>query len=237
MENATMKQLTLFSISVVLAASNCLFSSSTLLADEPATLSIATAKAPDEVAEPIRAALDDKVLRLSSGDKPFFEFWFRKQLPLAKQPADGTLGLETIAEGTVLGVLRVNEERRDFRDEELPKGVYIVRLGIQPEDGNHQGVAPTRTFALLILAKTDTKLDPLPHKELLKAAATINAAHHPSNLNLQPVEKLDGQFPRLEERNDGKHQVVLLKLPAHVGETGPATTLTFALVYAGTGQI
>ena len=117
-----------------------------LLADEPATLSVATAKPPEEVAEPIRASLDDKVLKLSSGGKPFFEFWFRKALPLSTQPADGMLAPETLTEGAVLGVLRVDENRRDFRDEELPKGIYVIRLGLQPEDGNHQGSAPSRTF-------------------------------------------------------------------------------------------
>jgi hypothetical protein len=208
-----------------------------LFADEPTTLSVDTTKPPEEVAEPIRASLGDKALRLSTGGKPFFEFWFRKELPLATQPADGTLAPETLVEGAVLGVLRVDENRRDFRDEELPKGIYIIRLGLQPEDGNHQGSAPSRTFALLIPAKQDTKLDLLPRKELLKAAATTNAAHHPSNLNLQPVESTDGQFPRLGELNDGKHQVVFLKLPARIGENGEETALTFALVYAGTGQI
>jgi len=208
-----------------------------LLADEPATLSVATSKPPEEVAEPIRASLDDKVLKLSSGGKPFFEFWFRKALPLTTQPADGMLAPETLTEGAVLGVLRVDENRRDFRDEELPKGIYVIRLGLQPEDGNHQGSAPSRTFALLIPAKQDTKLEPLPRKELLKAASATNAAHHPSNLNLQPVDSTDGQFPRLGDLNDGKHQVVLLKLPARMGEKGDATPLTFALVYAGTGNI
>src|SRR5436190_6288762 len=117
------------------------FSPSTdlLFADEPATLSVATSKPPEEVAEPIRASLDDKVLKLSSGGKPFFEFWFRKALPLATQPADGMLVPETLTEGAVLGVLRVDENRRDFRDEELPKGIYVIRLRLQPEDGNHQG--------------------------------------------------------------------------------------------------
>ncbi len=208
--------------------------SMTILADD-ATMKAASAKAPAEVSEAIRSALDDKALQLSSGDKPFFEFWFRKPVPLAKKPEGGTLALDTVTEGTVLGVLRVNEDRRDFRDEELPKGVYIVRLGIQPEDGNHQGVAPTRTFALLLPAAKDTNLDPIAHKDLLKAASVTNAAHHPSNLNLQPVDQIEGQFPRLEERNDGKHKVVLLQLPAKVGDE--ATTLTFALVYDGTGQI
>ena len=147
------------------------------------------------------------------------------------------MAVETLTEGAVLGVLRVDENRRDFRDEELPKGTYIMRLGLQPEDGNHQGSAPTRTFALLIPAKQDTKLEPMPRKELLKAASVTNAAHHPSNLNLQPVESTEGQFPRLGELNDGKHQVVFLKLHASIGEHGADTTLNFALVYEGTGSI
>jgi hypothetical protein len=229
----------LSSILICLAAvtnPNWLFPA-TSLADDTATLSIATAQPPNEVAAPIRDALAEKVLRLSTDDKPFFEFWFRKELPLASEPTGGTLDVDTVAEGTVLGVLRINEARRDFRDEELPTGIYILRLGLQPADGNHQGTAPTRTFALLTPAKQDTELDPMPRKDLLKAAASINAAHHPSNLNLQQVDSADGQFPRLEERNDGKHQVVLLKLPARVGEAGSPTTLTIALVYAGTGQI
>ena len=35
-------------------------------------------------------------------------------------------------------------------------------------------------------------------------------------MNLQPVEDVQGNFPRLEERNDGKHKCVLLQLPAKV---------------------
>ena len=47
----------------------------------------------------------------------------------------------------------------------------------------------------------------------MKTAAVINAASHPSSLNLQPVEQADGEFPRLEERNDGQHKVLLLQFP------------------------
>ncbi len=218
-------------VSLVLSAT------ASVRADGAATLSVADSAPPDEVAQPIRDALASKVFKLSSDDKPFFEFWFRKQLPLAKEPEGGTLALDTVQEGTVLGVLKIDEDRRDFRDEELPRGIYVVRLGIQPENGNHQGVAPTRTFALMVPAKKDTKLEPMPHADLMKASATINAAKHPSNLNLQPVEDASGDFPRLDERNDGQHKVLLLKLPARVAGTDKDTTLTFALVYEGTGQL
>jgi hypothetical protein len=232
-----MKRFTLFALTAALALGSLLLPSAPLLAGEAAMLAVAAADPPAEVAEPIRTALDGKVLRLHSGDAPFFEFWFRKELPLANQPAGNTLELGTIQEGTMLGVVKVDTQRYDFRNEEIPPGVYVIRFGIQPEDGNHLGVAPTRTFALLIPADHDTKLDPVVHNDLMKAAATINAAKHPSNLNLQPVEQIEGEFPRLDERNDGQHKVLLLQLPARVGDAGDKTTLTFALVYEGTGQI
>jgi hypothetical protein len=132
--------------------------------------------------------------------------------------------------------VKVNSERRDFRDEEIPPGIYVLRYGIQPEDGNHLGVAPTRTFALMISAEADKTLEPVPHDELVKVAATINAAKHPSNFNLQPYENAEGELPRLDERSDGEHKVILLKLPARVAEAGEATTLSFALVYEGIGK-
>jgi hypothetical protein len=174
---------------------------------------------------------------LEDGNSTFFQFWFRKELPLAQPPAGGTLALDTLEEGTLLGVLKVNSERYDFRDEEIPAGIYVLRFGIQPEDGNHLGVAPTRTFAVMVPAKDDTQLEPVAHEELMKRAAVINAASHPSNLNLQPVEQADGAFPRLEERNDGAHKVLLLQFPARVGNSGDVTKLNVALVYEGTGQL
>jgi hypothetical protein len=215
----------------------CCLAASTvpLLAAEP--LTVAEAAPPDEVAEPIRAVLNNQAVSLADDQSTFFQFWFRKELPLAQAPAGGTLALDTLEEGTVLGVLRVSAERYDFRDEEIPAGIYVLRFGIQPEDGNHLGVAPTRTFALLIPAKDDTRLDPVPHEELMKAAAVINAASHPSSLNLQPVEQADGAFPRLDERNDGQHKVLLLEFPARLNMSGEGTKLKVALVYEGTGQL
>jgi hypothetical protein len=116
-----------------------------LVCAQAAKLTVTSAKPPAEIAEPIRAVLDEKVLRIETEDKATYEFWFRKELPLAEKPAGGTLGLTTMKEGAILGVARVAGEHYDFRNEEIKPGVYTVRLGIQPEDGNHLGVAPTRS--------------------------------------------------------------------------------------------
>jgi hypothetical protein len=226
-------------ITACLGILSCSFAASItpLLADESARLTVATADPPKEVAGPIRKALNDKAVSLADGNGTFFQFWFRNELPLAEQPANDTIAIGTLQEGTVLGVLKVKSERYDFRDEEIPEGIYVLRFGIQPEDGNHLGVAPTRTFALLIPAGDDKQLEPVAHDELMKVAATINATSHPSNLNLQPVEQANGDFPRLEERNDGQHKVMLLQFPARLSSSEQVRKLNVALVYEGTGQL
>jgi hypothetical protein len=211
--------------------------SNSLIAQEPVRLTVAAADPPEQVAEPIRKVLNNEAVSLADDKSTFFQFWFRKELPLAQAPSGGSLALDTLQEGTVLGVLKVDSERYDFRDEEIPTGIYVLRYGIQPEDGNHLGVAPTRTFALLIPAKDDTQLDPIAHEELMKAAAVINAVSHPTSLNLQPVEQAEGAFPRLDALNDGQHKVLLLQFPARVNGSSDATKLNVALVYEGTGQL
>jgi hypothetical protein len=201
-----------------------------------ATLSVSPAAPPTELAEPIRVALDAKAVRLADGDKPFFEFWFRKGLTLATTPATDA-PLAGLAEGTLLGALRVNEERYDFKDEEIPPGVYLMRFGLQPEDGNHLGVSPTRTFVLLIPAADDQDLEAFSgHDSVVEASSKVNAAEHPSNLNLQPLEEATGEFPRLAEHSDGDHKVLCVVLPAKTAD-GKPSELKFALVYEGTGQL
>ncbi len=201
-----------------------------------ATLTTAEADPPTELAEPIRAALDSKVVRLSENNKPFFEFWFRKELTLPAAP-NGDFAMSGIPEGTVIGAVRVNEERFDFKDEEIPPGVYVMRFCLQPEDGNHLGVSPTRTFVLLIPAAEDQSLEGIEgHDPVVEASSTVNAAAHPSNLNLQPAKESSGKFPRLAEHSDGDHKVLYVRLPVKV-EGGQSVDLDFALVYQGMGQV
>ena len=177
------------------------------------------------------------MLQLTAGDKPFFEFWLRKEIALTKMPPSEDLSAEALAEGTVLGALKVHEERYDFRDEEIPPGVYVLRLGIQPEDGDHLGSAPTRTFALLLPAEKDTKLETSSHDDLMDHSATVNAAEHPSNLNLQPVRRAPETYPSLGEHHRGDHKVLFIRIPAKVQGQDKAFTVTFAVVYEGAGEI
>jgi hypothetical protein len=207
-------------------------------ADEPAKLTVAKEAPPTELAAEIRSVLQPTAVRLAEENEPFFEFWFRKEIPLAEKPDEDSFAMTAVKEGTILGALKVYDERYDFKDEEIPPGVYVLRFCLQPEDGDHLGTSPTDTFVVLIPAKDDRKLDAFSdHDDLAEASAIVNAAEHPSNLNLQPVTEAGGEFPRLASHRDGDHKVICLRLPAKVKGANDQLTLTFALVYEGMGQI
>jgi hypothetical protein len=227
-----------FPLAVGLVCLSITLTAATGQADEPAKLTVAEKAPPKELADDVRSVLEPDVVQLSGGKQPFFEFWFRKEIPLAKEPGADTFAMSAVKEGTLLGVLKVYEERYDFKDDEIPPGLYVMRFGLQPEDGDHLGTSPTPTFALLVPAKNDRELEAFgDHDELVDASSTINAAEHPSSLNLQRVADADGEFPRLASHQDGDHQVVYLRLPAKVKGRNEPTMVTFALVYEGFGDI
>lgn len=203
-----------------------------------AKLKVAEADPPNIVSDPIKVLLDKSVYQFSDKDGLFFELWMRKELPLAEKPKSEDVGFDAVQPGAIIGVLKVHKERYDFRDEEILPGVYVLRYAKQPEDGDHLGTAPTTTFALLIPAKDDVKADPITNPEdLHDASAVINAAEHPSNLNIQRVETKDGTFPRLSSHHDDKHQVIYLQLPAKAKGMAKPVPLMFALVYDGVGEV
>lgn len=207
-------------------------------ASEFVKLTVTKADPPEELAESIRDALEPTVLQLSEDGKTFFEFWLRKAIPLAEVPAAESFALEAVEEGTVLGVLRVHEEWYDFKDEEIPPGVYVMRFGRQPEDGDHLGTASSNAFVLLTPAKDDRELDAFSdHDELSDASATLNAAEHPANLNLQPVREEGKQFPRLATHDRDEHELLYFRLPGIVKGQKKPVMLRVGLVYEGMGEI
>ena len=152
-----------------------------------------------------------------------------------KHPARRALGWIRSRRG-LSGAVKVDQERYDFKDEEIPPGVYVLRLGLQPEDGNHLGRVTDADLCTSLAGCRRSQLDAAPtHDDLVAGSSKVNAAEHPSNLNLQAVDEPGGEFPRLGEINGGEHKVLNVSLPGKLeGKTVP---LKLALVYEGKGQI
>ncbi len=203
-------------------------------AAEDLALSTVEKAAPDAVAEEIRAVLDAKALVLSDGAQPVWEFWFRTAVPLASAPAAGKPGFDAIKKTTLLGVLQLHREQRDFKDNVIEKGVYTMRYATQPEDGNHMGTATSPHFVILLPVSFDTTLETtMDNEKMADESSASSVAEHPMNLNLQPLGA-EGSVPAIGE---GTEDSKVLNVELNAEAAGATVPLRFGLVFEGKGHI
>ena len=139
------------------------------------------------VAEPVKASLDAKGLRVISNDKAICEVWFRKEIPTEPRDVAGAL-FAKIPEGTFVGVMHFPSGVTDYRGQPIKPGYYTLRYGIMVEDGNHLGVSPTKDF-LLLCPITEDK-DPNQKwttDQTIKMSRVAAGAAHPSPWSMVPV--------------------------------------------------
>jgi hypothetical protein len=168
-----------------------------------------------------------------TGDKgTVCEVWFVKS-PAVKAKFKPTLNVKyPFASGQLLGALVVGKGQTctDFRGQELKPGVYTLRYGRQPVDGNHIGTSETHDFLLALPAKIDT--DPKPLRQLKKlhtTSAKSAGATHPAIFSLLPVEK--GTRPGLSHDADKNLTILTATIDGKSG--GKATKLTLRIVVIG----
>lgn len=142
---------------------------------------------PPEVAAPIRDALNPQGYRVLDGaGMPLVDVWVRKSVPASGKPGAPANAIQYgfLAEGELLGVARYAQDAGDFRDQTIATGVYTLRFGLQPVNGDHLGVSTYRDFALLIPAASDKELAPIAAKSLETQSAEAAGSNHPANLML-----------------------------------------------------
>ena len=160
----------------------------------------------DQVSKAIRSTIVSEGVRVNGPDgKSVAELWGRSK-PFSGEPVvEFGVRFETVPEGAFLGLARFPEKGSDFRRQTVPPGLYTMRYGLHPEDGNHMGVAASRDFALL----TPIAADPEPSKNFSfdeLVAMTLRVGNpHPTVLRVG--------FPEGEEapnlwQNDYEHWVL-----------------------------
>ena len=193
---------------------------------------------PEGLSDDVKNNLDGKVHQISGEGEPFFEFWFAKSVELSAIADTTKARLDNLDEIALLGVLVVhdNEERFDFREDPIDPGTYVLRMCLQPQDGNHMGTSPFDTFALLIRVDRDEEVvesnDP---EEMVEIASEHTIADHPPILSLQPLEDAEGEFPRLTHNEEEEWYFLTIDLPATA--KGEAAELTLNLVFEGIGEL
>lgn len=186
---------------------------------------------PSEVAEAIRALLAKEGLRvLDRKGAPYVDLWLRAELPV--QEAKEQLGVKfgDIPEGTILAAARFHKDGADFKGNDFPAGVYTLRNGLQPVDGDHQGVSETRDFILLAPAKADTRAEPVSTKEAVKLSVKGTGIKHPSILYLTRMFEDAKALPRMVEDEERELWILDLEMPRPAEKS---TKLRLGLVLVG----
>jgi hypothetical protein len=198
------------------------------------TVQVGEKPPPKEAAESIRAVLQAKAIQLKTGEKPALELWLRQEVPLKTKPSSASEALGAIAETTLLGIVSLSGDFQDYKGNDIPKGVYTARLGLQPQDGDHLGTADFPYFMVLIPADSDKDLNGIDKfKPMVKASGKAIPSGHPAVLSLRPASG-EGKTPSLTEPN-AEHKAIRIELPGKTSD-GAKSPIVFDLVYRGKGH-
>lgn len=154
-----------------------------LVAAQSLAASAQTAPPPSELSPSITAALAAGGARVAIGDITV-EFWWVKSIAGAA-PGGGWSGVES---GTLVGAVRVAGAFKEVRGKPVKPGVYTLRFGLQPQNGDHLGISPNREFLLLSPAASDSDAKMLGFDGVVAIAKQTTGTSHPASLSLDPPE-------------------------------------------------
>jgi hypothetical protein len=189
-------------------------------------------KAPDGLAPGVAALVNPNGFRVQTNEGPVCDVWFLKGIPLKpgfKQTLNVKYPFQT---GELVGALRVGDkvEFSDFRGQPVKPGVYTLRYGEQPQDGNHIGTSDVYDFLVALPAATDT--DPklfVPSDRLHKASSKSVGTNHPAIFSLLAVESPIGAATLTKEENDRW----VLGVPVQGDDKGKKSPLSLRVVVIG----
>lgn len=161
--------------------SSLLFAATALLAQYTAQ---PAGDPPSEAAAPIAAAMNKPGTRIAANGSAYVEIWLRSTMPSGPNTGESSVTLPTIPPGSLLGVLRFAAKGTDRRGQTIAPGVYTLRYGDYPVNGNHQGVAPQRDFLVLVPAALDKSTDAVSDFDaLMELSRKASGAPHPAVLS------------------------------------------------------
>lgn len=140
---------------------------------------------PAEAAAPILAALNKSGTKIvADNGSVYAEIWLRAAIPSGPNTGESSVTLPTIPPGALLGVLRFGAKANDRRGQTIAAGVYTLRYGNYPVNGNHQGVAPQRDFLILAPAALDKSADAVSDFDgLMDLSRKASRTPHPAVLS------------------------------------------------------
>ena len=157
----------------------------------------------------------------------------RRDVPLKSSTAK----LNSLADTTLVGAIAVRAGGlTDYKNNDVPEGIFTARFLNQPQDGDHLGTAEFSSFLVLVDAKGDKELGGLnKFKSLTQASGKLTPSGHPLVISLRPVSGEPAKSATISEPAS-EHKAIRLTLHAK-GPGGEKVELSFDLVFEGHGHI
>jgi hypothetical protein len=196
----------------------------------PLTATSHASPLPAGLAPPIAAKLAKGGVRVVAAKGAVtLDFWWVESLPLksgSTQPS-----WESVEEGALIGAVNITGDFRDLRGKVLKPGIYTLRYGIQPDNGDHLGVSPFRAFLLLSPAAGDGNPAPAGHEGAVELSKASIGGSHPGVWSIDPPVANE---PTLAiHKTSLGHEAVVMEITV-TRDGKPAGTLRFGVVLIGT---
>jgi hypothetical protein len=194
-------------------------------------------EAPQGLSPAITAAIAESGHRISGAAGTICDVWLAKDLPL-KPKFKSTLRVKyPFLPGQLIGAIRFPDASKpsDFRGQALKPGTYVLRYGLQPDDGNHLGTSEIRDFLVGCPPRTD--VDPKRIEEiqkLFKLSGGASGTTHPAIFLLYPPA--DKPFDAPAARHDDARHLVILDANAS-GKSGEGNvSVPLSIVVVGKAE-
>jgi len=201
------------------------FAPVTALQSGSLTATTRSAAPPSELAPAVLSLLSNDVVAVTAAQPAAtLEFWWVKSLPLKE--GSGAASWADVEEGTLVGAVRISADYRDIRAHVVKAGVYTLRYGIQPQNGDHLGVSPFREFLLLGPAAVDTDPAPRGHDGTIDISKQSIGGSHPAVWSIDPPVATEA--PLQPHKTELGHDAIVMQVPVSRGGT-----LKFGVVLVG----
>jgi hypothetical protein len=177
-------------------------------------------KPPADLAPAISSLLQANGAKVVVGDATL-DIWWVQSIG-----GDGP-GWSGVESGTLVGTVRVTGPFKEIRGKVVAPGVYTLRYGLQPQNGDHLGISTYRDFLLLSPASIDKDPKVLGFDGVVALSKQVIGTSHPASLSIDPPEDAPGAVLSAY-KNDSGHDGVVFEV-----QRKPSGTIKFGLIVSG----
>lgn len=156
------------------------------------------------------------------------DIWWAQAIELS---ADGP-GWSNVESGTLVGAMRVAGPYKEIRGKVVAPGVYTLRCGLQPQNGDHLGISTFREFLVISPASIDTDPKVLGFDGVVALSKQVIGTSHPAGMSIDPPEDAPGALLSAYKNEHG-HDGIVFEVPRRAAGK-PAGTVKFGLIVSGT---